>query len=156
MKILELLNLLNIKDSLNTLNEVADSSSNYEVIRETPTVFRTEIILGNRKLVFSAREYEEVWDIVFEEQDLETGLSSTKKSGSGKEFKVSSFVVSSLKEFISRYSPDRLVFDAAKDGAGTEDARANVYEKLLARQFKEYEIIPTDFGSSVRFMMLKK
>lgn len=116
------------------LNEIAAYSRDFEITKATERTFLTAKTIGTRRVEFLASLMNQEtghWDISFSERKSE--FSSTyRKTGSGKEFEVAGFVVSSLIEFIGRYNPEVFSFSAEKE-LGADDARADVYEKLLSR-----------------------
>lgn len=141
------------------LFEVADSKIPYESSAGR-RFFDAWATINDRMIEFTAElanDENDSWDVSFEE--LRRGSddkvrSTTKKTGSGKEFEVSAFIVSALQEFISRRAPAMITFSASKQG---EESRARVYKKLLDRKFSaNYEILVKEKDDHAMFTMYRK
>lgn len=114
------------------LNEILNKKVDYEVINAKSVFFQTRATIGDRIINFGAVDNDDgSWDIQFAEKTKE-GRTTYKKTGSGNELEVFSFVKDSLLDFISRYQPEKMCFTADKDSE-EKDNRANTYERLLKR-----------------------
>jgi len=110
------------------LAESFDSDVKGRVLKSTSNIFVTAAQIGSRIIRFTAAsDYAGVWDVVFIEKS-ELG-DTFGKSGSGNELQVFSFIINSLKFFISKYSPDIITFTADKGDSN----RASLYTRLVQR-----------------------
>ena len=110
------------------LHEVFTSDVKGSVVRRTPDVFVTEAFIGSREITFTADRFTEYWEVGFIEKA--PGKRTTYGiSGSGNELQVFSFVIESMKLFISLYSPEKIIFSADKDDRN----RGRLYLRMLQR-----------------------
>lgn len=118
-----------------SLSESFDSNVRGKLVRATNNLFTTSAEIGNRTIVFNAAQFDEgmdidpasAWEIEFTEKT--PGNVTYGKSGSGNEMQVFSFVIESIKELISRYHPDALVFGSSK----ADGNRTSLYTRMLGR-----------------------
>ena len=118
-----------------SLSESFDSNVQGKLVRATNDLFTTSAKIGERTIVFNASQYNEgmdidpisTWEIEFTEKT--PGNVTYGKSGSGNELQVFSFVIESVKELISRYRPDALVFSSHK----ADGNRSSLYTRLINR-----------------------
>ena len=110
------------------LTEIFDSNVSGNLVRATSDLFTTEAIIGDRKIVFNASEFDgNKWEVDFIEKHQ--GSMSYSKTGSGSEMQVFSFVIDSIKELISRYHPDEISFSAHK----AEGNRSSLYKRIVGK-----------------------
>ena len=113
------------------LDESFDSNVSGTLVRATNDLFTTKAIIGDRTIVFNASGFEEdatyKWEIEFTEKT--PGNTTYGKSGSGNELQVFSFVIESIKELISRYSPDEIIFGSHK----ADGNRSKLYKRMATR-----------------------
>jgi hypothetical protein len=118
------------------LTEIAAQSFDYKLIASSDKLFKTQKRINDRLVVFSASAYSPTeWLIEFEELD-DKGRGTYAVTGSGGEFKVFGFVLSSLSEFVQLYHPLSISFSAEKESE--DDVRPIVYEKLIKRSLKGF------------------
>lgn len=121
---------MKISDFLVT--ESLDSDVSGTIIRATNDLFTVSANIAGRKIVFNASSYEDdngatTWEIEFIEKT--PGSATYGKSGSGGELKVFSFVITCIKELVSRYRPDVITFSSHK----ADSNRTSLYSKLMKR-----------------------
>lgn len=121
-----------MKASEFTLTESFDSQVNGKLIRATPELFTTQALIGDRTITFNAamsiQNNKTIWEIEFIENALNRG-STYRKTGSGNEMQVFSFVFDSIKELVARYSPDEIEFSSDK----SDGNRTKLYTRLANR-----------------------
>jgi len=128
------------------ITEVFNSNVPQEVVRATSDLYTTKATIGKRTIVFNSSQYDNdegksVWEIEFTEKD-ETG-TTFRKTGSGSELQVFSFVVQSIKDLIAIYHPDQLTFTSHK----ADDNRTTLYQRMLSRvKVPGYHAAPVDSG----------
>jgi len=126
------------------LQEIADKKIDYTVVTVNRLVFSAIATIGNRKIKFSAVDTEsdtEGWDIGFSEMKLDGSGKTYMATGSGKEFEVAAAVIAMMREFVDRYDPWMITFSAKQEKeTSNRNARAEVYKRLLARHFPEFEV----------------
>ena len=113
------------------LDEAFTSKVPYKVIKDTAYDFSTVAKIGDREIVFRAeKETQIAWMIDFvERKDEYPGSTSFAVTGSGNAMEVFSFVIASIKELITRYSPGIIQFDANK----AENSRIDLYRRMINR-----------------------
>lgn len=115
------------------LTEIFKSRSHVatrRVVVNNDHVFKCRAEIGGRDITFMASkdDYEDLWQIEFYEK-LKSGNITFGATGSGAEFKVFSFVIDCLEEFVARHRPLKIVFSADKD----EPQRIKLYLRMLRR-----------------------
>lgn len=137
------------------LQEIADSRSAYEIIRNTADVIILESTIGGRVIRFfgentSADTGENSWSVQFKEK-TELGKWTFDLTSSGSEFKVASFIVDGMKLLIGLHSPE--VIDCTADSR----SRGLTYKKIMDRFFRSYTtyIRQLDSGDEYELRMLK-
>lgn len=110
------------------ISEAFDSDVKGKVIRQSNDVFATKATIGGREIKFQASNHHGDWDIAFVENQPEKGYTFSK-TGSGNELQVFSFVLESLKLFISIYSPDSVSFTSDK----SDRNRSRLYNRIASR-----------------------
>lgn len=125
------------------LFEIASTDVPVQVTANYDEKFETTALIGDRTILFVANlevESKNQWDVFFKEKlkvpDEHWGIWSYDKTGSGEEFKVTSFVISSLRAFVKEKNPSIFEFIASK----TEGSRAKIYEKAMKRFFPSFTI----------------
>ena len=130
------------------LNEVFTSNVPSEVVRATSDLYTTKATIGGRVIVFNASQYDDdegksVWEIDFTEYEKDGTGTTFRKTGSGNELQVFSFVIESIKDLISSYHPDQLTFTSHK----ADDNRTKLYQRMLNRiKVPGYHAAPVDSG----------
>lgn len=136
------------------VDEAFDSDVAGKITRATDKMFTTEATIGDRKIIFNALQYyrprsydpndntsDSVWEIEFIEK--KPGKTTFAKTGSGSEMQVFSFVINSIKELITRYSPGELEFGAAK----SDENRSKLYQRMIKRiKVPGYSALPVEPG----------
>jgi len=115
------------------ITETLDSSVKGELIRATNSFFSASSAIGDRKITFNATIYNpenNSWEIEFIERTPKGPTYSPTGSGNG--LQVFSFVVECVKEVISRYHPNEIVFNSHKADKG----RSKLYTRMLDRMNK--------------------
>ena len=140
------------------LNEILNKKVDYEVVKATSTLFQTRAEINGRTINFGAvagyGDMDDTWEIQFAEK-VEGGKPTYKKTGSGKELEVFSFIKDSITEFVSRYHPEKMDFTADKEGH--DDNRADTYERLLKRfKIPGYEFERENHDGASVFSITKK
>jgi hypothetical protein len=125
---------------------VSSASINGRVIE-----FKANIISLHLKDPESRTVIKPAWEITFWELDRHGYLSAARTS-SGGELQAFAFVISQVKYLIKKHSPDVITFSGAKDHG---DDRETLYRKL-ALKLTGYKLEEQDFGSEVRFVLIKK
>ena len=126
------------------LNEVFDSDVNGKVVRKTNNSFITKATVGERDIKFQAMGADGDWECDFIEQSPTKG-DTFGKSGSGNELQVFSFVIESLKLFISMYAPDQVMFTSDK----SDGNRSQLYARMARRvKIPGYHIEQGDRGAA--------
>jgi len=117
-----------------SLLESFDSNVQGKLVRATNDSFTTKADIGNRTIVFNAAAYipDEArtggeWEIEFTEKT--PGNATYGKSGSGSEMQVFSFVIDSIRELVSRYSPDEIIFGSHK----ADNNRSSLYKRMAKK-----------------------
>jgi len=111
------------------LDELLNSNVSGKVIKQTENVFITSAEIGNRTIRFSADSYgPEQWEIAFLEQSSSKG-DTFGTSGSGNELQVFSFIVESIKLFISMYAPAEIYFTSEP----SEGSRSKLYARMIKK-----------------------
>jgi hypothetical protein len=129
------------------LNEVFTSNVSREVVRATPDLYTTKATIGGL-IVFNASQYDDdegksIWEIDFTEYEKDGTGTTFRKTGSGNELQVFSFVIESIKDLISSYHPDQLTFISHK----ADDNRTKLYQRMLNRiKVPGYHAAPIDSG----------
>lgn len=115
------------------LQEALNSKVDYRVVANTEELFKTEAIIGERKIVFEAyldNPDDELWDVSFVETTKDNKSMSFDTTGSGNELEVFSMIRSSMEELVKEKNPRKIKFTAWKRDNAT---RANLYERMLRR-----------------------
>lgn len=112
------------------LLEALNTSVDYKIVRAAPRFFRTRATIGNRDIVFTAdTQGSDLWEVDFKEvSDTDSTFQAT---GSGNELQVFAMVETSLKEFVARYAPDKIMFSAKEENS--KNTREKVYTRLMNR-----------------------
>ena len=130
------------------ITEVFTSNVSSEVVRSTSDLYTTKATIGGRVIVFNASQYDDdegksVWEIDFTEYEKDGTGTTFRKTGSGNELQVFSFVIESIKDLISSYHPDQLTFTSHK----ADDNRTKLYQRMLNRiKVPGYHAAPVDSG----------
>jgi hypothetical protein len=130
------------------ITEVFTSNVSSEVVRATSDLYTTKAMIGGRVIVFNASQYDDdegksVWEIDFTEYEKDGTGTTFRKTGSGNELQVFSFVIESIKDLISSYHPDQLTFTSHK----ADDNRTKLYQRMLNRiKVPGYRAAPVDSG----------
>jgi hypothetical protein len=130
------------------ITEVFTSNVSSEVVRATSDLYTTKATIGGRVIVFNASQYDDdegksVWEIDFTEYEKDGTGTTFRKTGSGNELQVFSFVIESIKDLISSYHPDQLTFTSHK----ADDNRTKLYQRMLNRiKVPGYHAAPIDSG----------
>ena len=133
------------------LNEIFDSTVSGNLVRATSDLFTTDAIIGNRKIVFNAAEFDgNKWEIDFIEK--QQGSMSYGKTGSGSEMQVFSFVIDSIKELISRYHPDEISFSAHKEDGNRSALYKRILGKVRVPGYHLSEIVPGEHADIFRIV----
>jgi hypothetical protein len=157
------------------LNESFDSNVPIEIVSQTRINFRTTANIGDRQIVFNA-DWLSVptgsWELKFAEivnkkysvSDRVANLLAGDKdktyqdisfdvTGSGSQMMVFSFVIESIKKFVSIYHPKLFFFEAIKEGN-----REKLYAKMASRiKIPGYEL--TDVGkedNNTKYFVIKR
>lgn len=112
------------------IGESFDSDVDGKIVIAGPSYFHTKADIGSRTILFSAATSpagDNYWEIEFLET-TKKGQTFTK-SGSGNEMQVFSFVIESIKEFVSRYHPDVITFNSHK----ADQNRSKLYARMMKR-----------------------
>ena len=157
------------------INESFDSNVPIEIVSQTLINFRTSANIGGRQIVFNAdrvRHEPGDWELKFAEivnkkysvPDRVANLLAGDKdktyqdisfdiTGSGSQMMVFSFVIESIKKFVSIYHPKSFFFEAIKEGN-----RANLYAKMASKiKISGYEL--TDVGkedNNTKYFVIKR
>lgn len=115
--------------AIEVLNEVFDSNVPGKVVKQTSSSFITKATIGNRDIKFQAAGHDSDWEVDFIEQSPTRG-DTFSKTGSGNELQVFSFVIESLKLFISLYSPDQVAFTSDKSDGNRSQLYARMGRKV--------------------------
>jgi hypothetical protein len=124
------------------LSEILNRTSEKKVITDDQKSYIVSSIINGREIMFKANKAEKEdsgendWDISFTEvQKNDKGVKSGTygKTGNGGELEVFSVVKDCMRELITKHHPDKLIFTANKDGGKNNQARGNVYERLINR-----------------------
>ena len=110
------------------VSEAFNSDVKGKVIRKTNDIFATEATIGNRIIKFTAGNHHGNWDIAFIESQSDKGYTFSK-TGSGNELQVFSFVIESLKLFVSMYAPESVSFTSDK----SDRNRSKLYNRIASR-----------------------
>ena len=136
------------------LQEIANTKVKSKLLRQSESAFGREAEIGGRMIRFTAIRDEwadgPVWDIVFSEIEYgEQGEVDRDygKTGSGKEFEVAAFVIDSMKEFLTSYSPKQVYFTADKEDE--HDNRSRLYQKMATRLMKDYDRVRPEHGAEL-------
>lgn len=116
------------------LQEIADSKTAYEIIKNNANVIILESTIGGRVIRFFAENTspdtgEDSWSVQFKEK-TNLGKWTFDLTSSGSEFKVFAFVMEGMKLVVELHSPD--IIDCTAD---TKD-RGLLYKRLFDRFFK--------------------
>ena len=122
------------------LNEILNRKVQYKVTVENENAFQTKATINGRIIDFACIKRDSglrktEWRCTFLEAKDENDLGNYDATGSGGEFEVFSMVKDSLLEFIDKYRPDQIYFNAKQDGGKNKQARIRVYDALL-KKFK--------------------
>lgn len=117
------------------IKESFTSKVPYEVRHESSNLFSTRAEIAGRVIVFTAEAQqvgmeskpEIAWNVDFVER--RDGGITFKKTGSGAELQVFSFVLDSIRELIARYSPDLIKFESYKEDGN----RSDLYSRMIRR-----------------------
>jgi len=86
--------------------------------------------IGDRDITFMAVSgARNTWEIVFHEFDPKKGETSMKKTGSGNEVAVFTFVMNSLRRFVEKHDPKEIHFDAEV----SDENRVGLYRRMIER-----------------------
>jgi hypothetical protein len=107
------------------LTEVFNSDVQGKVVKQSADSFITAATIGTRDIKFHAAGQQGNWEIDFTEHSSNRG-TTYGKSGSGGELQVFSFVIESLKLFISLYNPIQVSFTSDK----SDTNRSNLYRRM--------------------------
>ena len=130
------------------ITEVFTSNVPSEVVRATSDLYTTKATIGGRVIVFNASQFDDdegksIWEIDFTEYEKDGTGTTFRKTGSGNELQVFSFVIESIKDLISSYHPDQLTFTSHK----ADDNRTKLYQRMLNRiKVPGYHAAPIDSG----------
>jgi len=130
------------------ITEVFTSNVSSEVVRATSDLYTTKATIGGRVIVFNASQYDDdegksIWEIDFTEYEKDGTGTTFRKTGSGGELQVFSFVIESIKDLIASYHPDQLTFTSHK----ADDNRTKLYQRMLNRiKVPGYHAAPIDSG----------
>ena len=130
------------------ITEVFTSNVSGQLVRATPDLYTTKAIIGGRTIVFNSAQYDDdegrsVWEIDFTEYEKNGTGTTFRKTGSGGELQVFSFVIESIKDLIARYHPDQLTFTSHK----ADNNRTKLYQRMLNRiKVPGYHAAPVDSG----------
>lgn len=141
------------------ISETFTSNVPYDVVRATNDLFTTKANVNNRNIIFNAEANDEsvdlesnvVWEVNFYEKTV--GNMTYGKSGSGGEMKVFSFIIDSLKELISRYSPETVRFSSHKNDSN----RSTLYQRMISKIAPKlgYKLADIQTGSADDIFVLK-
>lgn len=138
------------------ISEVFNSDVKGQLVRATNDLFATRAEIGGRTITFSGSKYDannglETWEVAFMEST--PGNFTYGKSGSGQELQVFSFIIESLKELVSRYSPEVIEFTSDK----ADGNRSSLYKRMATRiKIPGYHLAPVDsVGPSDYFRIVK-
>lgn len=112
------------------LFEVFNTDVPGKLVKRTADTFITKAWIGNREIKFTAYGNHDEWEIIFTEK-TPTGGYTFKKTGSGNELQVFSFVLESLKLFIEMYSPGTITFTSD----ASDENRTGLYT-MMSRKVK--------------------
>lgn len=133
--------------AIEILNEVFDSNVQGRMTKRTATMFQTEADIGGRKIVFSAVDNGQYWEVQFTEKSSKGTTFS--KTGSGNEMQVFSFVLESLKLFGSLYNPEEIQFTSDQ----SDGNRTSLYKRIFKRMpGYTMEVIPGSGTDTFRFV----
>lgn len=145
---------------LDEITESFDTDVKGKLVRATNDLFTTSAEIGGRKIVFNASSYEAgmdtnpvtIWEIEFTERSPTSG-TTYGKSGNGSEMAVFSFVIESIKELVSRYSPEEITFTSHKEDGN----RSSLYSRIARRiKIPGYKLAPVDsVGPSDHFRIVR-
>jgi hypothetical protein len=115
--------------------------------------------IGNREIRFYADspkmkiDNKQIVEIEFSEQ--RPGAKSTYElTRSGNEFQVFAFIKQAIEMMLKKWNPDVIKFTADK---ADQSNRSGVYEKLVKKYLKGYELTKNDDGSrQVKFWLEKR
>lgn len=144
------------------LLEILDKKiTNFEVHDEEDShggnVLQIAAKIGDRKIQFHGEsvlhDKKTHWEINFSEEKADK-KHTYELTGSGNEFAVFAFIKQCMEILINKHHPDTIYFTADKaDG----ESRAKLYEKLLRKNLKGYNLRVNDDGSrQIKFILEKK
>ena len=143
----------------NELIEAFTSQVPMQIIRASDDLFTTRAEINGRFISVNCASYEDnvgrkIWEVEFSEKDKNQVGSTFAKTGSGGEMQVFSFVISSLKELISRYDPDEITFSSYK----ADGNRTHLYQRMLTKiKIPGYShSVITDHGTSNDYFSIAK
>jgi hypothetical protein len=118
------------------ISESFNSDVAGKVVRKSNDLFVTQATIGNRDIKFTAASDSgpeksdslNNWEIDFRETSQTRG-DTYGKSGSGNELQVFSFIIESIKLFISMYAPDSISFTSDK----SDRSRSTLYARMANR-----------------------
>lgn len=144
------------------LLEILDKKiTNFEVHDEEDShggnVLQITAKIGDRKIQFygdsNIDDKKSYWDIGFTEEKSDK-RHTYELTGSGNEFAVFAFIKQCMEILIDKHHPDIIHFTADKTSGSN---RAKLYEKLLRKNLKGYNLRVSDDGSrQVKFILEKK
>lgn len=111
------------------LFEVFDSDVPGKIIRASNESFITKATIGSREIKFTGAGNDGNWEVDFTEHSPDRG-STFRKSGSGNELQVFSFVLESLKLLIAKYSPDSVLFTSDESDGNRTSLYARMSRKI--------------------------
>jgi hypothetical protein len=122
------------------LLEILDSNVGTKVVTDNATNFVVTATINGREIEFQAFkvtkiEDRNVWQVSFAEVQSKDGkeIRTYGKTSSGGELEVFSMVKNGMRELITKHHPDEMIFTANKDGGKNNQARGDVYERLIKR-----------------------
>jgi len=136
------------------LFEIADTKFDLKVNAADKSNFMTSAEVDGRTIIFNARLMDRVkvpgkvkkkvaatpWEVEFTTED-EDGEQTFLPTELGGEFKIMSFVIQSLKEFVKKVKPEVITFTSSKMDARN---RSSLYTKLFSRALPGYSLITKD------------
>jgi hypothetical protein len=115
------------------VDESFDSNVPYTVVRASNDLFTTRATINGRVITFNAAEIESGdggdWEVDFSEKAT-SGVGTTfAKTGNGGEMQVFAFVLTSIKELLSRYKPNMIGFSSHK----ADGNRTKLYQRMMQK-----------------------
>jgi hypothetical protein len=115
------------------LTELFSTSPQHEVVDVDEKLYSEVSHIGGREVIFECElnQLDDSWEIAFHEVIKKNGKEeiTNKKTGSGSELQVFSFIIEAIKRFIKKYKPEVFYFSATDK----EPSRAKLYQRLVNR-----------------------